>query len=121
MPGIGGTVWSGGFFSECDTDAVIALLHNRFDLHAGVLNSTKSCNGGSVVGQAIRVLSTNTKNVKYTSQLTVNVSSEMIGQNISCGYDNGVNVSFNVGSISLIGNQIQQGKLRHETCKKSDN
>ena len=99
------TVWKGKFFRECSgTQSDIVLLHNRFTVGSGAPNST-ICNNGSVIGQ---ILSVDPENATYTSRLIVVVNSGMIGQSISCEYDNGSVTS--PGSIKLIQIQIQNGK-----------
>ena len=64
----------------------ITLFHNN--------NSTVGvCNDGEITARIIRV-----ENDTYTSQLTVNISSELVGQNITCANDTGTELS-EVGSI----------------------
>ena len=47
-------------------------------------NGDRQCNNGAIVGRLARV-----ENDNYTSQLTVSVSSGMIGRNISCFHEIG--------------------------------
>ena len=108
----GSTVWKGDFFRECDgTRNNIVLLHSRFTAVTtfGASNSIMSCNNGSVIGQ---ILSVDPANVTYTSQLTVIVGLEMIGQSISCEYDSSPTM-INASSINLklVQAQTQNGKL----------
>ena len=108
----GSTVWKGDFFRECDsTHNKIILLHNRFitATASGTSNSVIICNNGSIIG---RMLSVDSENVTYTSQLMVIVGLEMIGQNISCEYDSSPTMSSASSvDLKLVQTQIKNGKL----------
>ena len=73
----GVTVWRGSAFNCPATGNEIHFFHRRFDI-----DTTLTCNSGAIVGRAIRA-----ENDTYISQLTVPVSAEMIGMNISCFQD----------------------------------
>ena len=80
------TVWKGSAFDCPERGNEITLFHNN--------NSTVGvCNDGEITARIIRV-----ENDIYTTQLTVNVSSELDGQNITCANDTGTELS-EVGSL----------------------
>ena len=109
----GSTIWKGDFFRECDgTLNNIVLLHSRFTTvttYYGASNSITSCNSGSVI---CHILSVDPANVTYTSQLTVIVGLELIGQSITCEYD-GSPTMINASSVNLklVQTKTQNGKL----------
>ena len=72
-----GTVWRGTAFSCTNSNDEIFLLHSRF-----VNGTTGTCNNRSIIasGQYIRVGNDN----YYTSQLSVTVTSDIIGESIEC-------------------------------------
>ena len=55
------------------------------------------CNNGAISGRIIRV-----ENNTYVSQLSVSVSAEMIGSNISCYHDSGGSENVNPIGSSLL-------------------
>ena len=74
--GAGATVWRGSVFNCPEINNEILLLLN--------INSTEQwhCNDGAITARIIRA-----ENNNYTSQLTVNVSAELLGTDISCLHD----------------------------------
>ena len=86
--GEGATFWKGTAFDCLVTNNEIILFHS--------INSTsqRECNNGAVTGHLIHA-----DNNLYTSQLTVRVSSEMIGRSISCIHDSG-------GATNAIGSSL---------------
>ena len=76
--GEGATVWRGSALDCPETNNEITLLHSGNSTVQG------SCNGGALTATIIRI-----ERNSYTSQLTVNVSADMIGLNITCSYDSG--------------------------------
>ena len=73
--GDGSTVWGGSAFS-CDQNS-ISLRHLRF---ADGTNGT--CNLGAIIAQSV-----GNEGDRYTSQLTVIVSSEFDNDNVTCSVD----------------------------------
>ena len=73
------TLWEGTALNCESTQNEIRLLHSRYSE-----GRAYSCNGGAVEGRGLRV-----EGHAYTSQLVVNVSTEMIGRGIQCVYDDG--------------------------------
>ena len=69
-------MWSGDAIYCNDTEDEIVFLHSRF-LKNG--NHNKVCSDGAVRGQSLSVMYD-----KYTSQLNVNLTSELLGKNIVC-------------------------------------
>ena len=86
---VGGTatVWQGSVFKCPSSQDSISLIHSRS-------SNIKTCNGAAISGQIIRV-----EDNCYTSQLNVNVSSDMIEESIECAHDNGTQSL--IGNISL--------------------
>ena len=86
--GEGATIWKGTVLDCLATNNEILFLHS--------INSTsqRECNSGTVTGRLIH-----TDNNSYTSQLTVRVSSEVIGRNISCIHDSD-------GATNVIGSSL---------------
>ena len=89
--GRGATVWRGSAFNCPDTNDEIIVFQSTNTL------SHLNCNDGAITARIIRVESTS-----YTSQLTVNVSGDIIGQSISCAYESGVGVPTEIGSAMLV-------------------
>ena len=75
--GEGATIWRGTALECSEAGNEIVLFHST--------TAQKECNDGAIIGSVIRA-----ENISYTSQLTVTVTSEMIGRSISCIHDNGV-------------------------------
>ena len=95
ITGGGAIVWRGSIF-DCPASGNEIVLFNRSS------SVQKSCNNGAIVGQITR-----TESNTYVSQLTVSISAEMIGKNISCFHDNN-------GGTNLIGSSLLS--LRRGTC-----
>ena len=70
----GFTVWRGSALNCASNE--IALLHRRFTLVGG---ATRECNKGSITGHSLRV-----ENGVYKSQLSIHVTSELIGATVIC-------------------------------------
>ena len=85
--GEGATVWKGSAFDCHNARDSIHLSHSQ-------LFSSKTCTGAAIKGQIIRVMDN-----CYTSQLNVNVSSDMIEKSIECVHDNDTQCL--IGNISL--------------------
>lgn len=79
VTGRGIIVWSGSAFNCRSTNNELHLLLSSSDIEE------TSCNSGAIVGQIIRA-----ENNTYISWLTISVSAEMIGTNVSCLHDSGV-------------------------------
>ena len=88
--GVGATLWRGSAFNCPGTNDEIIIFQSTNTL------SHLNCNDGAITARIIRVESTS-----YTSQLTVNVSEDLIGQNISCAYESRVGVPTEIGSAKL--------------------
>ena len=73
----GATVWRGSAF-DCPLNE-ITLLHSRFTSLNGTFGV---CNNEAIVGMSLRA-----KDSCYTSQLTVKLSTDMVGESISCVHD----------------------------------
>ena len=89
ITGGGATVWKGSVFDCPASSNEIALLHSNTSIQRSLV-----CNNGAIVGRLIRA-----ENSTHISQLTVSVSAEMIGMNISCLHDN-------PGGINMIGSSL---------------
>ena len=70
----GATAWSGSAF-DCPNNE-ITLLHSLFKSGHGAIGV---CNNGAIVAQSLGV-----ENSYYTSQLTVTLTSGVIGKTIMC-------------------------------------
>ena len=92
---VGTTVWKGTVFDQCATDE-LNLLHLRFDSEVQA-----KCNNGSIIGRGLRV-----EEGCYTSELTINVSSSMIGKTVQCIYYD-TNREISVSTLTIT------GKLNH--------
>ena len=90
-----GTIWTGSIISKLceDNGGEILLLHSRFESDI-YLNQSITCGNGtvSIVGQKVGV-----ENNSYTSQITVTVSSDILGDNIVCAHNHN-------GTTHVIGN-----------------
>ena len=69
------TLWNGSVF-DCNGNK-IALIHDQFESRAG------ECNNGSIVARGLSAQSG-----RYTSQLILQVTSDLIGKTISCVHRN---------------------------------
>lgn len=83
-------MWRGSFFNCPSENNEIAFRHSQF-----IAGATETCTDGSIVGQSL-----SSDNGRFTSQLTVRVSPEMIGQNLTCEHDDGSSI-VPVGSIKM--------------------
>ena len=91
-------MWNGTSFS-CATNEII-LRHNSF-----MEGTEKDCNDGAIIGESLRL-----EEDCYTSQLHVNVSSDLNNRTIGCfvNIDSGV-VSIGNTSLTIIsGNYLIQ-------------
>ena len=89
------TVWMGDFFRCPNSKREIGLLHSDFtSVQGGGAYSIWTCNNGNVVERIVRA-----ENGRYTSQLNVTLTSDIIGQSIECAYDNGT--IHRVGSLCV--------------------
>ena len=105
MSGLG-TVWRGSAFNCANRNNEIFLLDNNFGSMDG--NPLSECNNGAITGQVIGV-----EEGFYTSQLSVTVSSDLIGKTIECAYDNGSgSTELEVIGSSAIGITTVTGVLR---------
>ena len=89
--GRGATVWRGSAFNCPALGNEITFFPNRFDIETMLI-----CNSGAIVGRTISA-----ENDIYTSQLTVSVSAEIIGKNISCFHDRPSGAAELIGSSRL--------------------
>jgi hypothetical protein len=62
----------------------IVLYHHQFSHPQG---TTKECNNGAIIARSLHG-----ENGTYTSQLSVTVTSELIGDTIECAHDNGTDI-----------------------------
>ena len=74
ITGDGATIWGGSAFSCAGSGNEIILRHNSF-----AIGTSKECNGGAIFGQSLVVQSD-----QYTSQLFVNVSTELNSRTVRC-------------------------------------
>ena len=81
------TVWSGSAFM-CQ-GGEISLRH------VGFLTAIGECNSGAVIARGIK-----TNSSRFTSQLTVRLSQELIGRSVTCSVEDGPNL-IAVGSGNL--------------------
>ena len=103
-----GTVWKGTAFNCVERNNEILLIHRRF----GLDGAFGTCNNGTIIAQGIGV-----ENDSYTSQLSIIVSSDVIGKSIECVYDDYVNTTVTVtvaGSYTIppITGMLLTGLLR---------
>lgn len=98
--GNGTTVWRGTSFNCPDRADEITLRHANF------INSSETCNMGSIVGRALTVAGN-----CYTSQLTVTTTADLNNKTISCSHisTSGLNV---IGNKQLI---VISGIYNYET------
>lgn len=83
--GGGNTIWNGSAFN-CPSNSdssnnQILLRHSGFGIGS---NSMGICNGGAITGEGV-----SSKGGYFTSQLNVIVSSNLVGQQVSCYHENG--------------------------------
>lgn len=102
----GSTVWSGTSFYCPSSSNVITFLHNRFLNNQSESGECNSNNDIKTFGA--QILHFNPDNATYTSQLNVTINSDLLGQNISCAYDDGLSIVTS-STITL----TQKGTLLH--------
>ena len=90
VTGSGTIFWNGTAF-DCPSSS------NEINLFLGSFGTQEVCNYGAISGRIIRV-----ENNTYVSQLSVSVSGEMIGLNISCYHDSGGSQNVNLIGSSLL-------------------
>ena len=73
------TVWKANFFT-CPNNA-IPLRHSQFNSNVSAVGE---CNNRMIVANGLHVSGSN-----YTSQITITVSENMIGEMLQCVQDNG--------------------------------
>ena len=84
------TVWTGSFFNCPSENNEIAFRHSQF-----IAGAMETCTNGSIVGQSL-----SSDNGRFSSQLTVRVSPGIVGQNLTCQYDNWSSI-VPVGSVKM--------------------
>ena len=72
------------FLRLCNKEGLLILPHSLFNESQGV---KRTCNNGTIVGRSLSV-----KNGTYSSQLSITVTSELIGDTIECAQDNGTHI-----------------------------
>ena len=65
-------------------EGLLILPHSLFNQSQGV---KRTCNNGTIIGRSLSV-----KNGTYSSQLSITVTSELIGDTIECAQDNGTHI-----------------------------
>ena len=95
----GFTVWRGSAL-DCASNEII-LRHSRYSSVEGAMGE---CNKGSIVGRSLRLESGSF----YVSQISVRVSSEVIGESIDCVLDD-ANVTFRLIGSAII--NVTAGRL----------
>ena len=86
----GSTVFRGKSspFVNCTGESInqeeLTLPHSQFIESQGV---KRTCNNGTIIGRSLSV-----KNGTYSSQLSITVTSELIGDTIVCAQDNGIDI-----------------------------
>ena len=88
----GFTVWTGDFFIHCPNNKTVMILQHEVGEASEFIDQT--CNNGSIVGRIVRV-----ENGVYISQLSVTLTSDIVGRSIACSYDNGT--IHEIGSLNL--------------------
>ena len=98
MGGHGGsTIFRGRSFKfiNCSGNADrLALFHSQFNRPQDI---KRSCNNGTIIARSLHG-----ENGTYTSQLSITVTSELIGDVIECVHDNGS--AINVVGMAIINN-----------------
>ena len=93
---VGLTIWRGTAFNCLSGD--ITLLHDQFTSDSDERVATHGvCNNGSIQGYSVRA-----ENGCYTSQLSVVMTSELIGKSIECAYDLYNTTTVTIGKVHLI-------------------
>jgi hypothetical protein len=83
-------VWRGSFFNCPSENNEITFRHSQF-----VPGAMETCTRGSIVGQSL-----SSDNGRFTSQLSVGVSPDMIGQYLTCEHDDGSRI-LPIGSVRM--------------------
>ena len=100
----GATVWTGTAF-DCPGNE-ITLLHHRFPPDNGP--AIGECNDGAIRGRSVQV-----NGSLYTSQLTVTVTADVIGESIECIHDHAGGTDV-IGSTNII---LTTSKLKRANIK----
>lgn len=91
VAGNGFTVWRGSAFDCVLSGNEIILSHSSFGPGA-----IRTCNDGHIVGRSLSMI-----NNTFTSQLDVNVTSQLIGKSVECLYETGSSPATIIGSDVL--------------------
>ena len=87
----GSTVWEGSAFHCANNGDEINILHKT-----GFMSREMKCNDGIIVGRGLRV-----QDNCFTSQLIINITSDMIGESIECIYDDALGNETIIGSLTI--------------------
>ena len=97
MGGFGGsTIFRGkpSPFADCTGNPnLLSLPHSQFDHESQ--DVIRTCNDDAVIGRSISI-----QNGTYTSQLSITITSELLGDTIQCIHNNGRSLS-EVGSSRI--------------------
>ena len=91
---LGTTVWQGSFF-DCSNGIILLHDSNRF------MFEKKDCNNGSIVGQGLAI-----NGNRYTTQLNITVSDNVIGESIECYYNFNEQILVESLTINTTGNDL---------------
>ena len=83
-------------FTDC---SVTDTIEQKIVLHHSEFNNDReaiTCNNNSIIGRSLKI----ENGSRYTSQLQVTFSSELVGGIIECLCDNGTDIS-SVGNITI--------------------
>ena len=89
-------MWGGNAFDCASSDNEIYLLESHFNSSE---RSSITCNNGMIMGRINRI-----DGGFYTSQLSVTVSSDLIGKSVSCAQSDGSTTDVLIGSPITIHN-----------------
>jgi hypothetical protein len=107
ISGLGFTIWRGSAFDCSAQQNRILLRHMSFE--SGTMGS---CNGGDIVGRSLGI----SENV-YTSQITVSVTSNLLGRIIECAYSltGSAVIPINSTTIAISGRSTNEYKKKGST------
>ena len=105
VTGSGFTLWQGSVFNCSGLGNEILLPHSDFNSNSGTI---KKCNSGAIVGSSLDEVEDH-----YSSQLTINVRSEMNNETVECAYLSGATSTAETIGTSTI--RITTGELCEAT------
>ena len=104
-------MWSGSAFNCAEKNNEVFLPHNQFGSSS---RRYSTCNNKTISGRGVRVLGR-----FYASQLSVKVSSDLIGKTIECVHDDVLTTKIGSSTLLVTTGKLTPEKYMHIICSVS--